>query len=172
MMSPVGIIPSANDVCLIPKPDQKEVLMSSRSLAALLASVALGGCATGASDVAHPPPKPSQQDAYVAKPDVDGVQRVSVRAGSYLFKPSYIVAKVNTPVELLASRERGIVPHNIVIRDQDAGIVVEQELATEPSKIAFTPKKVGKYAFYCTKKPPFGASHRDRGMEGILEVVP
>ena len=63
-------------------------------------------------------------------------------------------------------------PHNLVIRAPGAGIVVEEELATEPTKIAFTPRKVGKYAFYCTKKPPLLASHRERDMEGVLEVAP
>jgi hypothetical protein len=49
---------------------------------------------------------------------------------------------------------------------------VKEDLSTEPRKIAFTPRKPGKYAIYCSKKPPLLASHRERGMEGILEVVP
>jgi len=63
-------------------------------------------------------------------------------------------------------------PHDLVIRAEDAGIVVDQDLAAEPRRIAFTPRKVGKYTIYCSKKPPLMASHRERGMEGILEVVP
>jgi len=110
--------------------------------------------------------------AQVAKADQDGVQRVRIVAGSYFFKPNHIVVKVNVPVEIMASRESGITPHDLVIRAEDAGIMVDQDLASEPRKIAFTPKRVGKYAIYCSKKPPFGASHRERGMEGILEVVP
>lgn len=117
-------------------------------------------------------PRAEEQKPTQAKADQDGVQRIRVAAGSYFFKPSHIVVKVNVPVELVVSREPGVVPHNLVVRDQDAGIVVDEELATEPKKIVFTPKKVGKYAFYCTKKPPLLASHRERGMEGILEVVP
>ena len=35
-----------------------------------------------------------------------------------------------------------------------------------------TATKVGKYPFYCGKKLPFMAGHREKGMEGILEVVP
>jgi len=34
------------------------------------------------------------------------------------------------------------------------------------------PRKPGKYLMYCSKKPPLMASHRERGMEGILEVLP
>lgn len=116
-------------------------------------------------------PRAEEQKPAQVKADQDGVQRVRVVAGSYFFKPSHIVVKVNVPVELVVSREPGVVPHNLVVRDQDAGIVVEEELATDPKKIVFTPKKVGKYAFYCTKKPPLFASHRERGMEGVLEVV-
>jgi plastocyanin len=61
------------------------------------------------------------------------------------------------------------VPHDLLIDGQD----VKLDLASEPRSIKFTPKKPGKYAIYCSKKPPLGgASHRERGMEGVLEVVP
>ena len=76
------------------------------------------------------------------------------------------------PVELLVSRESGITPHNFILRAEEAGVTVEEDLATEPKKIAFTARKPGKYAFYCGKKLPFVAGHREKGMEGILEVVP
>ena len=113
-----------------------------------------------------------QKEVYVAKVDPDGVQRVRLEGGGYFFKPNHIVVKVNVPVELLASREAGIVPHDLVIKAPEAGIAVEVELAAEPKKIAFTPTAVGKYPFYCGKKLLFFASHRERGMEGLLEVVP
>jgi plastocyanin len=132
-------------------------------VATLAATVVLllAGCRTAVEDKTQTPVQ--------VKADKDGVQRVRVVAGSYFFKPSHIVVKVNTPVELVASREGGMIPHDLVIDGHD----VKQDLATEPRKIAFTPKKAGKYAIYCSKKPPLGgASHRERGMEGVLEVVP
>jgi plastocyanin domain-containing protein len=113
-----------------------------------------------------------QKEVYVAKVDPDGVQRVRLEGGGYFFKPGHIIVKVNVPVELLASREAGIVPHDLVIKAPEAGIAVEVELAAEPKKIAFTPTAVGKYPFYCSNKLLFFASHRERGMEGVLEVVP
>ncbi|HSF21739.1 MAG TPA: quinol oxidase [Burkholderiales bacterium] len=113
-----------------------------------------------------------QKEVYVAKVDPDGVQRVRIEAGSYFFKPGHIVVKVNVPVELLASRESGVTPHNLVIKAPEAGIALDEELATEPKRIAFTPTAVGKYPFHCGKKLLFFASHRERGMEGVLEVVP
>ena len=113
-----------------------------------------------------------QKEVYVAKVEPDGVQRVRIVGGSYFFKPYQIVVKVNVPVELLAIREEGIAPHNLVIKAPEAGIALEEELATQPKKIAFTATAVGKYPFYCGKKLLFFASHRERGMEGLLEVVP
>jgi plastocyanin domain-containing protein len=114
----------------------------------------------------------AQERASPVKPDADGVQRIRITGGSYFFKPDRIVVKANVPVELLASRESGITPHNFVIRAEEAGVVVEEELGTDPKKIAFTASKAGKYPFYCGKKLPFIAGHREKGMEGILEVVP
>jgi plastocyanin domain-containing protein len=113
-----------------------------------------------------------QKEVYVAKVDPDGVQRIRVEGGGYFFKPNHIVIKVNVPVELLASREAGVVPHNLVIKAPDAGISVDEELAAEIKKIAFTATAVGKYPIYCSKKLLFFASHRERGMEGVLEVIP
>ena len=106
------------------------------------------------------------------KPDTDGVQRIRIIGGSYFFKPAHIVVKANVPVELLASRESGITPHNLVIRAPDAGVSVDEDLGTDPKKIVFTPTKAGKYPIYCSKKLPFVAGHREKGMEGLLEVVP
>jgi plastocyanin domain-containing protein len=112
------------------------------------------------------------QEPNAAKVDADGVQRIRLVGGSYFFKPNHIVVRMNVPVELLASRESGMTPHNLIIRAQDAGVVIEEDLGSDPKKITFTATKVGKYPFYCGKKLPFMAGHRDKGMEGILEVVP
>jgi plastocyanin len=114
----------------------------------------------------------SEKEVYVAKVDQDGVQRVRIVGGGYFFKPNHIIVKVNVPVELVASKEAGIVPHNIAIKAPEAGVAVEEDLDTEPKKIAFTATAVGKYPLYCSNKLLFFASHRERGMEGILEVVP
>ena len=114
----------------------------------------------------------AQEPPQVVKPDADGVQRVRLVAGSYFFKPNHIVVKANVPVELTASRESGITPHDLVIRAEEAGINVKEDLSSDPKKIAFTATKPGKYPIYCSKKLPFMAGHREKGMEGILEVVP
>ena len=113
-----------------------------------------------------------QKEVFIAKVDPDGVQRVRIEGGSYFFKPPHIVVKVNMPVELLANREAGVTPHNLVIKAPEAGIAIEEDLASDAKKISFTATAVGKFPFYCSKKLLFFASHRERGMEGVLEVVP
>lgn len=118
------------------------------------------------------PAAEGQKETYVAKVDPDGVQRVRILADSYFFKPNHIVVKVNVPVELVVTKEAGITPHNIVIKAPGAGIAVEEDLDTEPKKITFTARAVGKFPFYCSNQLLFFASHRERGMEGVLEVVP
>lgn len=112
------------------------------------------------------------RDAQVAVPDADGVQRVRVVGGDYFFKPARIVVKANRPVELLVSKEAGMVPHDLTIVAPTAGVSVKEDLATDIKKIGFTPTAPGVYPFYCGRKLLFFASHRERGMEGALEVVP
>ena len=97
--------------------------------------------------------------------------RITLNAGSYFFKPDRITVKVGTPVELTIVKESGMTPHNFIIKAPEAGIDVEKDLGSDPVVITFTPKAAGKFPFYCGKKPPFFASHRERGMEGVLEVV-
>ena len=108
---------------------------------------------------------------FSAPVDADGVQRVSVTAGEYFFEPYHIIVKVRMPVELSVKKTSGVVPHDIVIDAPDAGITVNESLDKEQKTIRFTPGKTGRYPFYCTKRFLFFKSHKERGMEGILEVV-
>ena len=126
----------------------------------LLPAVAVG---------ADTPPEP---EAVLARVDADGVQRATVVGGNYFFKPKHLVLKVNVPAELLLSREAGIVPHTLVLKAPEAGIELDQTLRTDPEKVFFTPTAVGSYPFYCRNRLLFFKSHREQGMEGVLEVVP
>jgi plastocyanin len=116
------------------------------------------------------PAAASAEEAVRARLDPDGVQRVQIVGGSYFFRPSHVVVKAGKPVELTISKE-GRTPHNFVIQAHEAGIGIEQELGAEPAKVRFMPGAPGKYGFYCSNKLPFVASHRERGMEGVLEVI-
>lgn len=136
----------------------------SRRSPAVAASLML--FATAAFSASH------TRDAHVAVPDADGVQRVRITGGDYFFKPARIVVKANRPVELLVNKEAGMVPHNLLIVAPAAGISVTEDLATDVKKVGFTPTAPGVYPFYCDKRFLFFASHREKGMEGVLEVVP
>ncbi len=116
--------------------------------------------------------KPKEEKVFKATVGDDGVQHVEVLGGSYFFDPNHIIVKVNVPVELKVSKESSIVPHNLVIKAPEAGVDVNVSLKEEPQVVKFTPTKTGTYPFYCDKKLLFFESHREKGMEGVLEVVP
>ena len=111
-------------------------------------------------------------DTVQAVIDTEGKQRVEIVGGSYFFEPRHIIVKVNIPTELSVRREPGIVPHTFVIRNPDAGVLIDETLGTDAKAFAFTPVTVGKFTFYCRNKLLFFKSHKEKGMEGILEVVP
>ena len=112
----------------------------------------------------------AQSEPYRAKVDADGVQRVEMIAGDYYFNPGHVIVKANTPVELSIRRESGK-PHNFVLKEPAAGLNVEQELSKDFQKIAFNAMMPGSYNFSCSKKLLFFESHKERGIQGILEVV-
>ena len=114
---------------------------------------------------------PHEEFAYRATVSADGVQHVQIEGGSHFFKPNRVIVKVDVPVELTVSVEKGLVPHTLVIQAPEAGISVDESLSSDAKKILFTPSAVGKFSFYCKNKLLFFASHRDKGMEGVLEVV-
>jgi plastocyanin len=109
----------------------------------------------------------------IATVGADGVQRVEIIGGSYYFDPNYIVVKVNIPVELVVKKAPEYTPHDIVAKAPEAGIDFKVDLNDKkPELIKFTPTKIGKYPMYCDKRLLWFESHRERGMEGTIEVVP
>jgi plastocyanin domain-containing protein len=114
----------------------------------------------------------TEDDVVQAVIDQDGKQRVEIVGGSYFFKPHHIIVKANVPTELLVRRESGIVPHTFVLKIPEAGIMIDETLSTDAKTFALTPVAVGKYTFYCRNKLLFFKSHQEKGMAGILEVIP
>ncbi len=112
-----------------------------------------------------------EKRAFRAGVDKDNIQRIEIVGGSYFFNPDYIIVKVNVPVELIIKKEPGIAPHDIIIDAHEAGIDFQEEMGSESKIVKFIPVKTGKYPIYCSKKFLFFKSHRERGMEGILEVI-
>ena len=113
----------------------------------------------------------AQKDAYTATVDSDGIQRVEILAGEYFFRPDHVIVRVNIPVELRIRKEPSIVPHDFVITAPEAGIDILESLSREPKSVRFTPTRTGKYPYFCDKKLIFSRRHREKGMEGTLEVV-
>jgi hypothetical protein len=101
----------------------------------------------------------------------NGIQRVEIIGGNYFFDPNYIIVKKDVPVELIVKKKGGIVPHNIAIKETRANIVFKEDIGLDQKIIRFTPNKVGRFFFYCDKKLLFFKSHREKGMEGIIEVI-
>lgn len=130
-----------------------------------LICVGIAGYGTCLAD--GPPP----DEIYQATIEADGVQHVRIEGGGYFFKPDRVIVKVNVPVELTVSVEKGLVPHTLVIQSPEAGISVDESLSSDARNIRFTPTAVGKYPFYCRNKLLFFKSHREKGMEGVLEVI-
>jgi plastocyanin len=114
---------------------------------------------------------PAAPEVYRAAVDSDGVQRVHIVGGDYYFSPNHIIVKVGVPAEFIMRRETALVPHSLVLKSPEAGIAIDEDLAAEPKAVTFTPTAVGKYPFYCRNKLLFFKSHREKGMEGVLEVV-
>lgn len=112
----------------------------------------------------------ADDEAYVAETGPDGAQRVEVTAGSHFFRPKHIIVKAGVPVVLTIRNESKVVPHDFVMKSPEAGMDISETLSESRTTIRFTPTRAGKYAFYCDKKLLFFKSHRERGMEGVMEV--
>ena len=126
-----------------------------------------------ASSAQDTKPETHKVKRVVAVVGPDGVQRVEITGGEYFFDPNYIIVKANVPVELDVKKTPGFIPHDIVVKAPEAGIDFAVDLNDKkPEIIKFTPTKVGKYAMYCDKKVLWFGSHREKGMEGVIEVVP
>jgi heme/copper-type cytochrome/quinol oxidase subunit 2 len=123
----------------------------------------LVGTAVGAT-AADPPPS----DAPVVVPmGTDGVQRITVILDSYSYTPKHLLVEAGKPVELTLTSVTTLTPHNFIIKE----LAVEQDVgAGKTVRVTFTPTQPGMFPIYCDKKLPFFPSHREKGMEGTLEV--
>jgi len=96
---------------------------------------------------------------------------IEVKADSYFFKPDTITVKAGEPVTLSVTNEATFLPHSLVIKAPQAGLDVTIEArAGNTASATFTPTTPGTYEIYCDKEPPFGKSHKERGMHGKLIV--
>jgi len=97
----------------------------------------------------------------------DGVQRVSVILDSYSFRPYHVIVRAGKPVEVTLTSVTMLTPHNFII---DALAVQEEVGAGKTVVLTFTPTQPGTFPIYCDKRLWPLPSHREKGMEGILDV--
>jgi heme/copper-type cytochrome/quinol oxidase subunit 2 len=101
----------------------------------------------------------------------DGVQRATVILDSYSYTPNHLVVEAGKPVELTLTSVTTITPHNFIIEDPLGSLSVKQDVgAGKTVTITFTPTQPGTFPIYCDKRLWPLPSHRDKGMEGKLEV--
>jgi len=101
----------------------------------------------------------------------DGVQRATVTLDSYSYTPNHLIVEAGKPVELTLISVTTITPHNFIIKDPAGSLSVEQDVsAGKTVTIKFTPTQSGTFPIYCDKRLWPLPSHRDKGMEGKLEV--
>jgi plastocyanin len=110
-------------------------------------------------------------EPVVLSVDEDGVQRTTMTLDSYSYKPNHLVVQAGKPIELTMKSATFLTPHNFVLKEPAAGLMVEVDVGGGKSlTVRFTPAQPGTFTFYCDKKLLFFKSHREKGMEGRLEV--
>jgi heme/copper-type cytochrome/quinol oxidase subunit 2 len=101
----------------------------------------------------------------------DGVQRATVTLDSYSYTPNHLIVEAGKPVELTLTSVTTIIPHNFIIKDPSGSLSVEQDVSAGKTVVVkFTPTQAGTFPIYCDKRLWPLPSHRDKGMEGKLEV--
>jgi len=102
----------------------------------------------------------------------DAVRVIAVGMGDYRFQPDVLELHAGEPVRLELTNTDGMTPHNFTLKAAgEPGLDIDVA-AGETKIVELTAPVSGTYTFYCNKKLPFMKSHRDRGMEGALIVVP
>ena len=116
-------------------------------------------------------PSPAPAAPVTAEVGADGVQRATITMDSYSYTPKHLIVQAGKPVELTLISVTTIIPHNFILKDPAAGLVVEKDVsAGKTDKVTFTPTQAGTVTFYCDRRLWPMPSHRDKGMEGKLEV--
>ena len=115
---------------------------------------------------------PSQSNHPMVIPVAeDGVQRATITLDSYSYAPNHLIVEAGKPVELTLISVTTIIPHNFIIKSPTGNLSVEQDVsAGKTVTFRFTPTQPGTFPIYCDKRLWPLPSHRDKGMEGTLEV--
>lgn len=110
----------------------------------------------------------SPLDAAESDPKV-----IQVQLGDYRFTPSELTLVAGQAVVLQLVNIDTLTPHNFTLEDPDSGLDVNVDVsAGDTVEVHLMPLWPGRHIFYCGNKLLFMDSHRDKGMEGTLTVVP
>jgi heme/copper-type cytochrome/quinol oxidase subunit 2 len=110
---------------------------------------------------------PAVNQPVLVQPAADGVQRATITLDSYSYAPRHLIVEAGKPVELTLTSVTTFTPHNFIIKE----LAVEQDVgAGKTVTVRFTPTQPGTFPIYCDKRLWPLPSHRDKGMEGTLEV--
>ncbi|HET8720689.1 MAG TPA: cupredoxin domain-containing protein [Nitrospira sp.] len=127
-------------------------------------SLAAAAAAVAAEPASIGPP-------FTVPTDADGVQRATVVLDSYSYQPGHLIVEKGKPVELTLKSVTILTPHNFIIKDPAGGLSIEEDVsAGKTAVVKFTPTQAGIFPIYCDKRLWPLPSHRDKGMEGKLEV--
>lgn len=116
-------------------------------------------------------PSPAPAVPVTADVGADGIQRATIILDSYSYAPNHLIVQAGKPVELTLTSVTTLVPHNFILKDPAVGLSVEKDVsAGKTDKVTFTPTQAGTVTFYCDRRLWPMPSHRDKGMEGRLDV--
>jgi heme/copper-type cytochrome/quinol oxidase subunit 2 len=143
-----------------------------KTLVQLLHILAAVGLLTSVGGTIVDAAEPSQPSSPVVIPVAeDGVQRATVTLDSYSYIPNHLIVENGKPVELTLISVTTMIPHNFIIKDTAGSLSVEQDVsAGKTVTVTFTPTQPGTFPIYCDKRLWPLPSHRNKGMEGTLEV--
>ncbi len=98
---------------------------------------------------------------------------IEVTLGDYRYMPHNIQLVVDQPVVLHLVNVDAFTPHNFTLKDDSDGLDVDIDIpAGESVNVNLMPLFAGSHTFYCNKQFLWMESHREKGMEGTLTVVP
>lgn len=141
--------------------------MTARTWTAVLGALLLIASA-GIAEAADQVPSSSPVTVMIS---ADGIQRATITLDSYSYAPNHLIVDAGKPVELTLTSITTVTPHNFVMKEPTAGIAVDETVwGGKTATIRFTPTQAGSFAFFCDKRLWPLPSHRDKGMEGKLEV--
>ncbi len=146
--------------------------MVPRRLSALLGACFLGLTSFGWPGLPVTAAKSDEGPAPVLlEVGPNGVQRAEVILDSYSYTPNHLIVQAGKPVELTLVSVTFLTPHNFILDAPEAGFKLDLDVgAGKRLTVRFTPAQPGTFPFYCDKKLLFFPSHREEGMEGLLEV--